>query len=340
MEERSVSGTPTAHGSDSLIHLSEAEARSLAIRCLRTLGMSSADAVTTTSHLVDASLSGYEFTGLSKILTIAEEMRRRPSPRPPRIVRETPLSAVIDGGGTIGYVVLDKATDVALAKAMSQGVGVVAVRNSFLSGRGAYYLERICRAGFVGVHVASAPPMVAPTGGTRPALGTNPIAIGVPTSAEPIIFDAGTSALMWGEVQLKALQHANLPPDSAIDSHGHPTTDPAAALAGALLPVAGHKGYGLAFMVQAMALLSGSFDVSGTSQDFGFLHIVCDPDLLVGRSAFATAVDDLVQRVKAVPAVDGKVRVPGERAFRERSVNREAGIGLDPQTYAALCALG
>ncbi|WP_448624393.1 Ldh family oxidoreductase [Geodermatophilus sp. URMC 64] len=316
------------------------DAHSLAVRCLGALGLSDSDARATAAHLLDASLSGYEFTGLSKIVSIAGELGRRPAPRPPQVVRETPASAIIDGGGTIGYVVLDRATDLVIAKARATGFGVVAVRNSFLSGRGAYYLERICRAGLAGFHVAAAPPMVAPFRGTRPALGTNPIAIGVPTSGDPVIFDGGTSALMWGEVQLKAQLGVELPPDSAIDAHGSPTTDAAQALAGALLPVAGHKGYGLGFMVQALALLSGSFDQSGTSQDFGFLHVAWDPELLIGRTSFEAAVDDLVRRVSSVPAGEGEeVRVPGERGFRERALAKETGIRLAREVYDALLAL-
>lgn len=130
-----------------LVVLDEAQARSLAMRCLQAVGMSGSDATVTAAHLIDASLSGYEFTGLSKLLSIAEEVRRRPGAQPLQVVRETPVSAVIDGGGTIGYVVLDHATDLALAKAESSGIALIAVRNTYLSGRGAHYLERICRVG-------------------------------------------------------------------------------------------------------------------------------------------------------------------------------------------------
>src|SRR6185369_4981442 len=108
------------------------------------------------------------------------------------------------GGNNVGYVAVYRGMEIAIAKAKAGGIASVGIYNSYYSGRNAYYLERIVEAGFVGLHTASGAPHVAPPGGKRPALGTNPIAFGFPSAEGPVIYDIGTASLMWGEVLLSA----------------------------------------------------------------------------------------------------------------------------------------
>ena len=121
-----------------------------------------------------------------------------------RIVRETRVGAVIDGGNKVGYVAAYHGAEIAISKALASGIAVVGVHNSYYSGRNAYYVELMARAGLVGIHTASAKPHVSPPGGRKPALGTNPISIGFPSTDGPVIYDIGTASLMWGAAQIRA----------------------------------------------------------------------------------------------------------------------------------------
>src|SRR5271167_1240100 len=124
----------------------------------------------------------------------------------------------------------------AIAKAAAHGVSVVGVTNSWMSGRSAYYMEMIAKADLVGIHTAASARSVAPFGGTRPALGTNPIAFGMPSAQGPVVLDMGTSAVMATELALRERLEQLLPDGVAIDSQSQPTRDPTAAREGALLP--------------------------------------------------------------------------------------------------------
>jgi L-2-hydroxycarboxylate dehydrogenase (NAD+) len=151
----------------------------------------------------------------------------------------------------------------------------------------------------------------------------------------------GTSALMWGEVQLFARLGAPLPEGTAVDADGNPTTDAAQALDGAVLPFGGHKGFGLSLMVQALSLLTGAANARGQLQDYGFLHIVIDPGLMMPRAEYADQVSRLVAAVKATPRQPGvtEIRIPGERARQERQRRLAEGLDIDRRVVEALEAL-
>ena len=144
-----------------------------------------------------------------------------------------------------------------------------------MSGRSAYYVEVIANANLIGIHTAGSARTVAPPGGTRPALGTNPIAFGLPSSRGSIVFDMGTSAFMGTDLTYRERMGQLMPEGVAIDSEGRPTRDPTLARAGALLPFGGYKGFGLAFIVQAFGLLAGS--ALDPDKDDGYLFVVFSP---------------------------------------------------------------
>jgi LDH2 family malate/lactate/ureidoglycolate dehydrogenase len=145
-------------------------------------------------------------------------------------------------------------------------------------GRGAYYVEMIAKHGLVAIHTASSSPLVAPPGGIRPVLGTNPIAIAVPSSRGPIVLDMGTSAYMMTEVMLRERLGELLPEGVALGPGGEPTRDPMAARRGALLPFGGYKGFGLALMMQALGPLAGAG--SDAESDYGYLFVAFRPTSL------------------------------------------------------------
>ena len=182
------------------VRLSVAEARALGEATLQRIGYPSDEAAIVTDQLIDNALCGYRFASLPRILAIAEDEKTGKPRSPVHVVRETPVSALVDGGNKVGYVAAYRGAEIAIAKAKTSGIAIVGVHNSYYSGRNAYYVDLIVRAGLVAIHTASAKPHVLPPGGRRPALGTNPFSIGFPSANGPVIYDIGTASLMWGEV--------------------------------------------------------------------------------------------------------------------------------------------
>jgi LDH2 family malate/lactate/ureidoglycolate dehydrogenase len=240
------------------VRLSVTEAHALGEAALRRIGYPADEATIVTDQLIDNALCGYRFASLPRILAIAADEKTGKPRSPMRIVRETPVSATVDGGNKLGYVAAYRGAEIAIAKAKASGIAIVGVHNSYYSGRNAYYVERIVREGLVAIHTASARPHVLPPGGRRPALGTNPFSIGFPSANGPVIYDIGTASLMWGEVLLMARLGQMLPEGVGFDADGNPTRDArAVAQDGGVTAFGGHKGYGLSFAIQALGLLAG-----------------------------------------------------------------------------------
>ena len=173
----------------------------------------------------------------------------------------------------------------------------------------------IANAGLVAIHIAASSRLVAPPGGTRAVLGTNPLAIAVPSPREPIVLDIGTLAYMMTEVMLRERLGELLPEGVAIGPEGESTRDPALARRGALLPFGGYKGFGLALMIQALGLLVGSG--SEQESDYGYLFIAFRPELIGPADAFSRRVTQLIELIKATPRQGGidEIRIPSERGI-------------------------
>jgi LDH2 family malate/lactate/ureidoglycolate dehydrogenase len=317
------------------------DARALGEAALARIGYGAGDAGTITDQLIDNAACGYRFAGLPRILAIAREAKTRDTRVPVAILHETPVSALVDGGNNVGYVAIYRGAEIAITKAKQTAIAAVGVYNSYFSGRNAYCLERIVNAGLVGLHTASGAPHIVPPGATRPALGTNPIAFGFPSADRPVIFDIGTASLMWGEVLLAAETGEALPPDVAFDADGNPTQDGRAAARGGVAAFGGHKGYGLAFAIQALGLLAGAAIPRGQVQDYGFLFLVVDPSALLPGNPFAAQMSLLVKAIQATPRQSGveEIRIPSQRSFRERERRRADGILVDNAVIAGLEAL-
>lgn len=321
------------------VRLGEDEARALAERSLGRMGYDAGEARIIADHVVDAALCGYEYSGLPKILNVAEHRRLREPRRPMRAVHETALSVRFDGGNNVGMVTLYRATQAAIGKAGEHGIAVAGVNNSWVSGRSAYYVERIARAGLVGMLTISSTRHVAPPGGAKASIGTNPVAFGFPTAGEPFVIDLGTSAFMSTDMIFRVRRGELLPEGVAIDAAGQPTRDPAEASKGAILPFGGYKGFALAMAMQALGVLAGS--ASDIEKSYGYFIIALRPDLMVPLEDYRRGVSAMLEHVKATPRQPGvdAIRLPSERAFRERARHRREGIEIDRSIYDALLAL-
>lgn len=325
--------------------LTVAEARSLGETAVQRIGYTAEEARIIVDQLIDNMLCGYKFAGLPRILAMATDKKLKEGRTPIKVVKETPVSALIDGGNHVGYVSCYHAAQKAVEKAKTHGISCVGVYNSYYSGRNAYFAEQIVKHGYVAMHVASAQPHVVPPGATKPALGTNPICFGFPSEEGPVTFDIGTASLMWGDVMLHAHLNEPLPEGTGIDEHGHPTRDAAAALKGGVAPFGGkdyvYKGYGLSFAIQALGLLAGSFISRNAVRDYGFLFWAVNPEIMLPGDDFKQRMSQYVRELKALPKQAGvqEIRIPSERANRERERRRVEGIVVKRKVIESLQAL-
>jgi LDH2 family malate/lactate/ureidoglycolate dehydrogenase len=320
------------------VRLTVAAAVALGEGALTRVGYSGEDARIIVDQLVDNSLCGYKFAGLPRILAIAGDERTRSPRASVRVVHETPVSALLDGGNNVGYIAAYRAAEVAIRKAAESGMASVGAYNSYYSGRNAYFVEKIVRAGLVAFHVSSAHPRVLPPGAARPMLGTNPICFGFPSGDGPVIVDMGTASFMWGEVMLHAHLNEPLPDGVGFDEHGNPSRDANAVLKGGVAPFGGYKGYGLSFAIQALGLLAGAALTRGEVRDYGFLFWVLDPRVMLPGGEFEAQMSEYVRQIRSAPRRPGvsEIRIPSERAMRERERRRAEGIVIERKVLKAL----
>ncbi len=163
---------------------------------------------------------------------------------------------------------------------------------------------------------------------------------------EPLPIDAALPAVVQAlsrapSLLLMARLGHELPEGTGFDADGNPTRNAAQVAKGGVSAFGGHKGYGLSFAVQALGLLAGAAFAKGDVRDYGFLFIAMDPAVMLGGDAFADQMTELVRQVKATPRQDGvdEIRIPSQRAFRERAIRRREGIVLDRAVVDALKAL-
>jgi LDH2 family malate/lactate/ureidoglycolate dehydrogenase len=198
----------------------------------------------------------------------------------------------------------------------------------------------IARAGLVGIHTVSSTPHVAPFGGAKSAMGTNPIAFGFPTEDDPLVIDMGTSAFMATDLQYRERMGIPIPEDVALDKDGKPTTDAGEARRGTLLPFggpsAGYKGFGLALAMDAIGSLCAGARLAGDLR--GYMIIAFKPDLFIPAEDYRRDLSQRIAAIKATPRQDGvtEIRIPGERSYRERERLRREGIEIDRKIYDAL----
>lgn len=294
-------------------------------------------------HLMDCELRGLSYGGLARVLSIVDRFEKIGYRRDPiTVVKETPVSAVLDGGDRIGYLVAEKATQLAIEKAGDSGLAIVAANRTWYTGMLSYYAEQAAARNLVSIIASNASPWVAPHGGSEGRFGTNPICYGFPSDDEPVIWDIGTSAIIHAEVTLHKRLNQPLKDGLAFDAEGNPTTDPTRALEGSFAPWGGAKGSGLAIVVQLMGALAGGPVIPPELADFGFVMIAIDPNLLGDTTVFKAKVADYartIRRTRPLKAGD-PVRMPFDRSRELRKQRQAAGvIEVEPHVHEALKAI-
>ena len=293
------------------------ELAALTDRALKNFGYNDEEVPVIRQALFYAQLRGNN-QGVVKL--IGAGMPKNPDAGKITIVRETPVSARIDGSGNQAMVVMKRAVTVALEKARKTGFAIVGTCNtSTSSGAVGNYAMQLAIEGFIGLVFGRSTERVAMYGSYEPVFGTNPIAIAIPCNPAPVVLDMSTAAISYfGLVEAKTAGR-EIAGDMAYDAQGNPTTDPAAAIQGAIRSFdRSYKGSGLALMAEILAgpLVGAAFAGIGNSKK-NWGHLVCaiDPGLLGDRDEFTGNVAAMAAKIKStrrLPGVD-EIFVPGER---------------------------
>jgi len=300
---------------------------SLTKKALKIYGYTSKEIKVIKDILLYAQLRGNN-QGIVKL--IGKGIPRRSEGQPPIIVKQTRVSALVDGNKTHAMVVMDYITNLAIKKVKRSGVGIAGSFNTDEStGALGYYVNKIAQAGYIGIAFSSAPfQTTAPYRSNEARFCTNPIAYGIPTSADPIILDMTTSAMAYyGLIEAKTAGR-DVPEGIGYDSQGKSTTNPVEIMSGALKTVAGHKGSGLALVVQVLAgAFVGADSFNNASDNAGNLIIAIDPKIFVPTEEFKNRVTDIISKVKSARKIEGvsEILVPGERGNKLTKDRLESG---------------
>ena len=322
--------------------ISIGNAHDLVARAMSASGLSGPEARIVSEHVVGCELRGVLSGGFSRALSIAERLQAGGTGAPMVINNETPVSALIDGGDQAGYLVAHRATQMAIEKAKTVGIAMIAANNTWYTGMYAHYMEMVTNEGLVAMCAGSSAPRVAPFGATEGRFGTNPIAFGFPTDDDPIIIDLATSGAIIADLVLAARLGKTIREGVAYDSTGAMTTDPTAALHGALTVWGGHRGSALAIAVQLLGILAGGGALPADYRDCGFVVIALKPDLFMPENEFRSKVSDYARLVRAARPLDLEVpvRMPFDRSAAHRRKSLAQGsLSVPSAILASLTAL-
>ncbi len=334
--------------------IAEADLSALARAALDALGVPQAPARDTAEILVLGDLMGLHTHGTARILSYGERLKIGgiAAAADIRAERLAPAVVAVDGGNGLGPAVGRRALDEAMAAAREAGIAVAFCRASNHFGPIAPYALIAAEAGFASMIASNATTTIAPTGGREARLGNNPLGFGFPMPGrDPMILDMAMSVVARAKIRAAAKAGEAIPEGWATDRDGRPTTDPNAALAGFLLPVGGHKGYGLSLVVDMLSgVLSGAAYLTHVSswvddpdrpQDVGHAFVLLDTARLMPADRLAARTADFADILHATPPADpaAPVMLPGEREMTRLHRQRAGGIALDRETLEGLRAI-
>ena len=322
---------------------------------LEAWGMPRATAVGTAEIMSWADLHGIDTHGISMVppydeRRLANKLDLRAEPR---VLKETPVSVLVDGAGGLGHPAGRRAMDIAIEKAKKTGIGVAAVRNSGHFGACGFYVLQAVDAGFIGMATTSASGInMAPTNGAQARLGTDPIAFAAPGKpGEPFLLDMATTTVAAGKIRNKANEGLQTPTGWLVTKDGLPSTDPhEVSKGGYMTPLGGtpegssHKGYGLGAMVNILSsALSGGAMVTDPTRntrpgpiDIGHFFLAMDPGMFRDTADFQADVAAFCDTLRATKPADPNrpVLVAGDPERRTAQQRRQTGIPVGPNLLA------
>ena len=317
---------------------------------LRAVAVPDDDAELVADSLVQADLWGHGSHGVMRFPWYVERIRSgamTPVAEPEWVSDSGPV-AVLDGRDGVGQVVAAIAAREAIRRAREHGIAAVGVRNSNHFGTAAYFTRMAPTQDCVALMTTNASPAMAPWGGRHKAVGTNPWSIAAPAGRHDIaVIDIANTAVARGKVYLARERGEQIPEGWAADATGAPTTDPGDAIAGAILPMAGHKGYAIALMMDVLSgVLTGSGFGSGVAGPYeaerrsgaGHLYVALHVEAFLPRAEFDARMEALIAEVTSVPRADGvdEILYPGAPEAREELRQRRDGLELPHRTLVEL----
>ena len=327
----------------------------LAHDALVTADVPAADATVIARALVVADLFGIHTHGVQRVPQYLARARIGGVNTRAQVVvdRVAPALARVDGDNGIGPLIASTSLEAALAGARTCGIGAAFARNSNHFGPVMPYLFEAASQGYAAIVASNATTTIAPWGGKETKIGNNPLGFGIPhPDGDPVLLDIALSVVARAKIRAAAAAGRSIPDSWATDADGRPTTDPTAALAGFLQPIAGHKGYGLSVMVDLFAgVLSGASYLDRISswseapevpQDLGHFFVVIDTTLLAEPDDLRDRLAEFRSRLLETPAADpaAPVRLPGQREMEEYHRQVADGVDVDVADLHALQQLG
>jgi hydroxycarboxylate dehydrogenase B len=323
----------------------------LAAAIFQSAGCQAPEAKCIADHLVEANLVGHDSHGVIRISHYIRWLREGKvlADRTIQVVFENDVIAVVDGQFGFGQSIGEQAMQLGIEKAKKHGVAVIALRNAGHLGRIGDWPLMVAQAGHLSLHfvnTSGAGILVAPHGGINRRLSANPIAAGVPVAGgPPILLDISACTIAEGKLKVALNKGVPVPENCIIDAQGKPTTDPRVFYAdppGAILSIAGHKGYGLGIICE---ILAGALTGGGCSNTAnlnrlanGMLSIILDPSRFQDDAAFGAEVNRFIAWVKssAKAAPDGDILMPGEIEERTKAQRLRDGIPIDDMTWSQI----
>lgn len=308
------------------------EAQSLSDRILLKLGFPQEEVYCITQNLIEAELAERKTHGLIRLLAIADKVNSGSiNIRKDEIetISERMCTIHFDGKYKTGFYVIYKSFEKSFEKVKQTGMLGVGLRNlSYASGYIGDYARRATEQNLIFIGFHNSPGGLVPFGAIKDLWGTNPITVGIPTHDLPVILDMASSSTTWGDVMIAKNEGKQLEEGVAIDEEGNITTDPEKAMLGGILPIAGHKGSGLAFIVE---LLSGALThsrVGGAVEGgWGSFYILIDPSCFRDLKDFKDDVGKAIDELKSAPKAKGinEIYFPGEQSGskRQKSLERD-----------------
>ncbi|MBM3546807.1 MAG: Ldh family oxidoreductase [Alphaproteobacteria bacterium] len=312
-----------------------AELEALAARAFVRSKTSEANARSVARALVAAEADGLSSHGLSRLAAYCDQAiaGKVDGFAAPKVARPRPSVVAVDAASGFAFPALDVGIAAAVPAARETGLAAIPIGRSHHFGVAGHAVERLAKAGLIGLALGNSPAAIAPWGGARPLFGTNPIAFAWPRAGRhPLVIDLSLSKVARGRIMVAAQKGEAIPEGWALDAEGKPTTDAKAALGGAMIPMGDAKGAALVLMVELLAVaLTGSnfgfeassfFDAKGPPPHVGQMLLALDV------SAFSADAEARAEAVFAAMAAQPGVRLPGERRFKLRAKAKAEGVDI------------
>ena len=328
--------------------------KEIAIRILKGLHAAEDEAAVVAEALIKAELRGIDTHGVHLLTLLPErvEAGMLQIPTSLTVLKESGATALIDGGNGLGPAAVHRAMGMSVRKAREFGIGCCLVRNTNNIGILSFYTLTAAQQKMVGIVMSNAAAAMSPWGGTESFFGTNPLSISVPGEAgsPPVVLDMSSTVVARGKIRRADRLKESIPAGLAFDQTGTPTTDPAAALKGTLMPIGGPKGYGLALMIDVLAgMLSGSqygpeirtFHQLAGPTGVGVFTLAVEIERFMPLGQFTALFRTYLESIKASRKAKGVTRIylPGEIEYEKEQQSLSEGIEVSQATAGKLNAL-